>query len=213
MIVSRRFQKGSLTLVKNKTTPDTWFLRYYEDAGEKRVYRRKRIGTVRELPHRRDAEKAVLALRGKINHEVSSPGTVNDLLTHYQKYELTPGRKAFASIENHLTLSKCYIAPRWGSHKLGEVRTVQVEEWLDSLPLAPASKTKIKSVFSVLYSHAIRHEWVSLNPISKVRTSSKRLREKTFSHRRSFRRCLNNSRREIGQWFCSSAAQGFVDRN
>jgi integrase len=55
---------------------------------------------------------------------------------------------------------------------------VQVEEWLDSLPLAPASKTKIKSVFSVLYSHAIRHEWVSLNPISKVRTSSKRLREK-----------------------------------
>jgi DNA-binding PadR family transcriptional regulator len=55
---------------------------------------------------------------------------------------------------------------------------VHVEEWLDSLPLAPASKTKIKSVFSVLFSHAIRHEWVSLNPISKVRTSSKRLREK-----------------------------------
>jgi hypothetical protein len=55
---------------------------------------------------------------------------------------------------------------------------VQVEEWLGSLSLAPASKTKIKSAFSVLYSHAIRHEWVSLNPISKVRTTSKRLREK-----------------------------------
>jgi hypothetical protein len=167
MIESRRFQKGSLTVVKNKTAPDTWFLRYYEDAGEKRVYRRKRTGTVLEFPHRRDAEKAVLALRGKINHEACSPETVNGLLAHYQKYELTPARKAFASIENHLTLSKCYIAPRWGSHKLGEVRTVQVEEWLDSLSLAPASETKIKSVFSVLYSHAIRHEWVSLNPISK----------------------------------------------
>lgn len=178
MIESKRFQNGSLMRVKNKTTPDTWFLRYYEDAGEKRVYRRKRIGTVLEFPHRRDAEKAVLALRGRINLEVSSPETVNDLLTHYQKYELTPARKAFASIENHLTLSKCYIAPRWGSYKLGEVRTVKVEEWLDSLPLAPASKTKIKSAFSVLYSHAIRHEWVTLNPISKVRTSSKRLREK-----------------------------------
>jgi integrase len=58
------------------------------------------------------------------------------------------------------------------------IGTVQVEEWLDSLSLAPASKTKIKSVFSVLFSHAIRHEWVSLNPISKVRTSSKSLREK-----------------------------------
>jgi hypothetical protein len=182
MIESKRFQNGSLTLVKNKTTPDTWFLRYYEDSGEKRVYRRKRIGTVREFPHRRDAEKAVLTLRGKINDEVGSPETVNDLLAHYKKYELTLARKAFASIENHLTLSKCHIAPRWGSYKLGAVRTVQVEEWLDSLSLAPASKTKIKSVFSVLYSHAIRHKWVSLNPISKVRTSSKRLREKRRSH-------------------------------
>jgi integrase len=178
MIESRRFQNGSLMLVKNKTTPDTWFLRFYEDTGEKRVYRKQRIGTVREFPHRRDAEKAVLALRGKINTEVSSPETVNDLLAHYQKYELTSARKAYSSIQNHLTLAKCHIAPRWGSYKLGAVRTVQVEEWLDSLSLAPASKTKIKSAFSVLYSHAIRHEWVSLNPISKVRTSSKRLREK-----------------------------------
>ena len=178
MIESKRFQNGSLTLVKNKTTPDTWFLRFYEGAGEKRVYRRQRIGTVRQFPHRRDAEKAVLALRDKINHEIGSPETVNDLLTHYQKYELTPARKAFASIENHLTLSRCYIGPRWGTYTLGAVRTVQVEAWLDSLPLAPASKTKIKSAFSVLYSHAIRHEWVALNPNSKVRTSSKRLREK-----------------------------------
>lgn len=178
MIESKRFQNGSLTLVKNKITPATWFLRYYENAGEKRVYRRKRIGTVREYPHRRDAEKAVLAFRGQINSGVDSPETVNDLLHHYQKYELTPERKAYASIENHLTLSKRYISPRWGSFKLSAVRTVQVEEWLDSLKLAPASKTKIKSAFSVLYSHAIRHEWVALNPISKVRTSSKHLREK-----------------------------------
>lgn len=99
MIERRRFQNGSLMLVKNKTTPDTWFLRFYEDRGEKRVYRRQRIGTVREFPHRRDAEKAVLALRGKINTEVSSPETVNDLLTHYQKNELTPARKAYASIQ------------------------------------------------------------------------------------------------------------------
>jgi site-specific recombinase XerD len=55
---------------------------------------------------------------------------------------------------------------------------MQVEEWLHSLPLAPASKTKLKSAFSVLYSHAIRCEWITFNPISKVRTSSKRLREK-----------------------------------
>ena len=117
MIGSGRFQNGSLTLVKNKTKPHTWFLRFYEEVGNKRVYRRKRIGTVRDFPHRRDAEKAALVLRGNINNGVSSPETVNDLLAHYQKYELTPARKAFASIENHLILSKCYITPRWGTLK------------------------------------------------------------------------------------------------
>jgi len=30
---------------------------------------------------------------------------------------------------------------------------------------------------SAVYSHAIRHEWITFNPISKVRSSAKRLRE------------------------------------
>jgi hypothetical protein len=38
-------------------------------------------------------KKAALVLRGNINNEVSSPETVNDLLAHYQKYELTPARR------------------------------------------------------------------------------------------------------------------------
>ena len=89
-----------------------------------------------------------------------------------------PERKAFATIENHLVQTRLYIEPRWGQYRLDAVRTMQVEEWLHSLPLAPASKTKLKSAFSVLYSHAVRYEWLTFNPISKVRTSSKRLREK-----------------------------------
>jgi site-specific recombinase XerD len=58
------------------------------------------------------------------------------------------------------------------------IRTVEVEEWLHSLPLAPASKAKLKCVLSVLYNHAIRHEWLTFNPIGRVRTSQKRLRDK-----------------------------------
>jgi integrase len=130
------------------------------------------------LPSRRDAEKAVVSLRININAEVSTPQRVCDLITHYRQHELTPERKAFATIENHLVQCRLYIEPRWGQYRLDAVRTMQVEEWLHSLPLAPASKTKLKSAFSVLYSHAVRYEWLTFNPISKVRTSSKRLREK-----------------------------------
>jgi integrase len=52
-----------------------------------------------------------------------------------------------------------------------------VEHWLEKLFLAPATKTKIRNIMSAVWSHGIRHEWISFNPISKVRTSAKRLRE------------------------------------
>ena len=173
-----RFQQGSLLKMKRKGCPDVWVFRWYENATGKRTYKKRTIGSVVELPTRRDAEKSVVSLRININAEVSTPQRVCDLITHYRQHELTPERKAFATIENHLVQTRLYIEPRWGQYRLDAVRTMQVEEWLHSLPLAPASKTKLKSAFSVLYSHAVRYEWLTFNPISKVRTSSKRLREK-----------------------------------
>src|SRR5665213_676541 len=89
MIGSNRFQNGCLMLAKNKTTENTWFLRFYEDRGGKRVYRKHRLGTVRDLPHRRDAEKAAHSLRAKINTEVRSPETVNDLTAPVSYTHLT----------------------------------------------------------------------------------------------------------------------------
>jgi integrase len=177
MIESTRFQQGSLMLVKNKTTDDSWFFRFYEDRGGKRVHRNQRIGTVKEYPRRRDAEKAVLSLRAKINSGVRSPESMDDLVTHYTKHELTLERKAFATVDAHTVYIKNYVTPKWGPCKLSEVKTVAVEKWLDSLPLAPASQTKIRNIMSAIFSHGIRHEWINFNPISKVRCSAKRLRE------------------------------------
>jgi integrase len=174
--VSNRFQRGSLLREPRRDSPDVWVLRFYEYKDGKRRYRRQIVGTVTELPLKRDAEKAAAALRENINRVVSLPQTVSELIAHYDEYEL--GRKAFASQENHRVLVNRYIKPRWGKSRLSAVRTVDVEKWLDALALAPASKTKVKSTFSVLYSHAIRNQWMTFNPISKVRTSSKRLREK-----------------------------------
>jgi integrase len=174
---SNRFQNGSLTLVKNKTTDDSWLFRYYEDVGGKRIHRNLKIGTVRELPRRRDAEKAVLSLRSKINTGIRSPETVSDLIVHYQKHELTLERKAFATVQAHESYLTLHILPKWKDHRLSEVKTVAVEKWLENLSLAPATKTKIRNIMSAVYSHGIRHEWITFNPISKVRSSAKRLRE------------------------------------
>lgn len=122
--------------------------------------------------------KAVVGLRGLINVDVGIPLTVCDLDAHYRAHELTSGRKSFSTTENHRLLFKRYIEPRWGHFRLSAIRTVEVEEWLHTLPLAPASKAKLKCVLSVLYNHAVRFEWLTFNPISRVRTSQKRLRDK-----------------------------------
>src|SRR5258705_3603781 len=62
-----------------------------------------------------------------------------------------------------------------------DVRTI-VENWLrqlrrkDGQPLADTTKTKIRSLMSALFNHAIRYEWLEQgkNPITLVRQSTAR---------------------------------------
>ena len=130
-----------------------------------------------EFPLRKDAEKAVLSLRAKINSEVGTPETVHDLVAHPSKHELTPDRKSHSTVENFKGNLKLHILPKWGTYRLSAVRTVAVEEWLHTLPFAPATKTKIRNQMSAVFNHGIRYEWIATNPISKVRCSAERLRE------------------------------------
>jgi site-specific recombinase XerD len=160
-----RFQQGSLFKLERKSSPDVWVFRWYDNLAGKRTYKKQIIGTV-------------IGLRSSINAEIGTPKSVCDLAAHYRLHELTRERKAFTTIESHRTLFKRHIEPRWGQLQLSAVRTIQVEEWLHSLALAPSSKAKLKSILSSLYNHAIRYEWLTFNPISRVRSSQKRLRDK-----------------------------------
>jgi hypothetical protein len=172
-----RFQQGSLLKLKRKSGPDVWVFRWYDESSGTRTYKKRTLGTVIDLPQRRDAEKAVADFRANINVEVRVPVMVSELIAHYRKHELTPDRKAFATIESTSIYLTNHIAPRWGEKWLSDVHTVEVEEWLHSLPFAPATKSKIRNIMSAVFNHAIRYEWMHHNPITKVRASAKRLRE------------------------------------
>lgn len=172
-----RLQQGSLLKLKRKGGPDVWVFRWYDESNGARTYRKRVIGSVVRYPNRRDAEKVVETLRPNINSEFKSPETVDELVTHYRKYELVAERKAYATIEaNSLYLAK-HISPKWGALLLPDVRTVDVEKWLYTMTLAPGTRSKIRNIMSAVFNHAIRNEWMERNPISKVRTSAKRLRE------------------------------------
>ena len=176
--IMNRFQQGSLFKAKRKGCSDVWVFRWYDYSSGKRIYKKQIIGSVSQIRSRRNAEKAVVALRSSINVDFGTPQTICDLAAHYRVHELTQEKKSFSTIDNHRLLFKRYVEPRWGNHLLGAVRTMAVEEWLHSLPFAPSSKAKLKCVLSTLYHHAIRYEWLMFNPISRVRTSQMRVRDK-----------------------------------
>jgi len=178
MVGTPRFQNGSLVLQKNKTAPGTWYFRYYEDHAGGRSYRRQRLGSQRDLPTRRDAEKAVLHFRVKVNSGVRSLDTLTDLINHYKKYELTEASgKRSSTREGYQFILDLYVEPRWGSVRLERFRAVDVEQWLRSLDFAPSTKAKIRNVMSAVFAHGVRYEFVLHNPIKSVRCSTQRLRE------------------------------------
>lgn len=105
------------------------------------------------------------------------PETVAELVTHYRDNELTEEKKAYATIEANTLYLTNHIVPKWGTMYLQDVRTVDVELWLHPLTFAPGTRSKIRNIMLAVFNHAIRHEWMDRNPITKVRTSAKRLRE------------------------------------
>jgi integrase len=135
------------------------------------------LGNVVRYPHQRDAERAADALRNTINSEFIVPETFSELITHYCSHELTENKKAYATVEANTHYLTNHIAPKWGGLYLSDIRTVDVELWLHTLQYAPGTRSKIRNIMSAVFNHAIRHEWMDRNHITKVRVPAKRLRE------------------------------------
>lgn len=169
----QRYQSGSLSREARKVGPAVWIFRWRENAAEGRVYRKVVVGTVEQFPTKTAAKHAVETLRSTIKvGNPTVPVTVRQLVKHYEEKELPS--KAFSTQRTVQTSLKIWVLPNWGEHRLGDVRTVHVENWLRGLSLANATKAKIRNVMHVIFAHACRHEWWEKNPISLVRQSAKR---------------------------------------
>ncbi len=175
-----RYQEGSLWLYERKKRDQAWEYRWYEtqlDGTRKR--RSCFIGTLSEYPTEAAAKKAVAALRANINSETPRGHidaiSFETLTQHYRERELSEGSgKTFKTINVNEGYLGRWITPRWSSYRLKDIKSVVVEEWLRSLPLANGSKAKIRNLMHTIFNHAIRWEWHDRNPISMVRQSSKR---------------------------------------
>jgi integrase len=176
-----RYQDGSLRL-RELAGQNTWEYRWYEvqiDGSKKR--RSVNLGTKRDYPTEAAAMKAASALRANINMETPRAQiqaiSFETLVEHYRLKEMEESSgKTFATCETYEGYLRKWILPRWKSYRLRDVKSVAVEEWLKTLPLSNGSRAKIRNIMHAIFNHAIRWEWYSQNPITRVRQSAKRSR-------------------------------------
>jgi integrase len=163
------YQQGSLKLEERKRGPNVWVYRWWDtDANGKRVYRKQQVGDLSQYPNETAAKAAIDTLRLTINNQSQrnsvSQITVQSLWEHYSREELP--FKDFSTQDGYLSYAKHWILPRWGRVLLLKVKTVDVERWLREAAASNGTRAKIKCVMSALFSHAVRWEFASTNPIS-----------------------------------------------
>jgi integrase len=177
-----RYQQGSVQREKRRKGPDIWIFRWWETGPDgTSKYRKAQVGSVLSYATEASALKAAQALRIDANQQTpqaeGGPRTIAELIAHYRLKELAgddQGRKAFSTRAAYECYLKTWIIPRWGDHRLDQVKPVAVEEWLGGIKRAKGTKAKIRNLMSALFHHAMRYEWIDRNPIKLVRQSAKR---------------------------------------
>src|SRR5512146_1838176 len=145
-----QYQRGNLMLRQRAKGSAVWQFRWWEtnDKGQ-RVQRSRIIGTVEEYPTERAAQRAVDAVRLEVNAELPKavPVTVGTLARRYQNDLVEMERLAYSTRMSYKTFIKNWIIPKWGEYRLEQVRTMEVEQWLRGLDLAPRTKVHIRNIF------------------------------------------------------------------
>ena len=170
-----RYQYGNLTVRKRKKGPNVWQFRWMENGRLKSVL----IGTVEKLPTEADAERAVEYLRVQINAQNPQAEfrsvTLGALIDRFMA-EYVPKRCRKLTQSTYRSLFKNHIRPRWEGELTAKVKTMAVEEWLESYPHSRQIKSHVRNLMHTLFQAALRWEIVERNPIDLVRQSRKRMK-------------------------------------
>jgi integrase len=170
MNTSRRYQYGSLTTRKRIRTEDVWQFRYYETSPEgQRRRRSKIIGMLSQYPTPTDALRILERFRLRLNlqNRLDLPVTLDALADDYVEKELPLLR--YGTQQAHLSSLHRWIRPRWGGCLVYEIKPIEVEQWLRSLPLADKSKVNLRRLLHLVFQHGRRWEITDVNPIDLVR--------------------------------------------
>jgi integrase len=146
----KRYQKG--TLVKQGKREPKWFGQYREDvvdsSGEvHRVWRKVLLGTKRELPTRKLAQRRFDLVLSRINAPAYRPGrvaTFAEFVETWQRDALVLSKPSSRkAAESHL---RCYLIPRLGKIRLEEISQQTTQQLVSEL----AKKLSRHTVLNIL---------------------------------------------------------------
>jgi hypothetical protein len=185
----------ALAKAERKNGPDVWQFRWPEKGGDgRRVDRKGVIGTIEQYSDAAAAQQLaarIIARPKSLDSRPAPPMTIAEFCEHFQHHELAQSDafRSHSTRRNYIFYLNKWIIPRWQDYELADVRTVEVEAWLRSLPLARSTCAKIRNLMSVVFNHALRHEFsaailfASCDKARKdggLRTSYRRLRSNHF---------------------------------
>lgn len=140
----KRYQHGRVFLKGKKK--EKWVGRYREDVVEitgttKRVRRSVILGTKRELPTKRLAERRLAAILARINCLDYRPGraaTFGEFIERWKTEVLTTQKPSSArSVRSHL---KCYIIPELGKVRLDQFGVENQQRFITRMPERATNK-------------------------------------------------------------------------
>lgn len=168
MFTRQRYQYGSLQLKSRSKGPDVWELRYYELGSRKTVT----VGDVEKYPTKASAQKAIQGLLLKVNSDSPSAAlhvtTFGAVVDRFEQDEMPDHHSTRVSYKS---LLKNHIKPKWSDVRLDRLKPMAVEIWLNALPLAPKTRSNIRSLMHSIWGCALRWDLIDLqrNPMEVVR--------------------------------------------
>ena len=150
-----------------KMHSDIWQFRWREKTADgKKIYRRRQIGTIDQIPDieaaRKVASLLVPDLNARLEKSKSGSLTIAQLCSHFEQCELCPANtwRSYSTKNINKVYLKRWIIPKWSERLLSGITTIEVESWLRSLPNARSTCGKIRNVMSVLTKRNAREPHV-----------------------------------------------------
>jgi len=191
----QRQRSGSVVLDKRIKT---WNFFWWEN-GKRRS---KKIGTVSQYPTKASAWRAAKELRHSLENQVCISNAAPTVSTLVEQYRAEKMPKRLDTSRGYESWISVHILPKWGNHMITELQARSVEQWLESLTLAPKSKVHIRGILSCLWNFAMWKQDIPMqvNPIAlvTVKGASKRIRQPRSLTVEQFRMLVSHLKEPFG---------------